>query len=359
MEEKDVYHYTSMRGFHNIIESQTLRFTRSDFMNDSKECSLFYELMKKENNKVLLKDDISADLETIIEKYSLFEHLKQIEKHMNYYIFSLTGKSDNLPMWNYYGNNGVQLQLDKDKLVQVLKQSIKENFNDNFTIIEGAVQYMDSNSTIGDLDEYHYRCCSGKKENISYKESLRERNQQNDFYKEGEGEGIDNFIYSAKKDLQVTLDFLLKNHYISKDEEPENIFKQIYKNCHDQKDRHNKMKFKWEIILNLIALSTLTKIDSYKNEDEFRIVIVNEKIEDNNDDEEYYIANTNDIDFIKPCLIVKNIDISQILKGVVLSPAIKNLPIEEEKYKKTVESYLKKECKENVFVDVSNHMIRW
>lgn len=36
-----------MQGFESIIKNQTIRMTRSDFMNDPNDCKVFYNIVKE------------------------------------------------------------------------------------------------------------------------------------------------------------------------------------------------------------------------------------------------------------------------------------------------------------------------
>lgn len=352
MEEKDVYHYTSMDGFYNIINGKSVRVTRSDFMNDSKECSLFYELIEKEDNKVLLRG-ASDDLKTVIENYSLFDHLKQMEKQMNYYIFSLTKQSDNLPMWYYYGDNGIQLQFKMSELVDLFQDKMKDK--GKYGVIEGSVQYVDGNATVADLKKYDYVYHMSDKQSSSFEELLKKINKK---CTKIWGTEVERIIYFAKLDLQKSLEYLLeKSGSISTTSSPENIFQEIYNNSKDSKK--TKLDFKWEHMLNLIALSALTKTNSYANEDEYRIVLVNEELSSVND-EDYYMNSVNRSSILKPCLMIQEMNIGDILENVTLSPITKNLPISENEYKRVVQYFLKKECHgKEIEVKFSQHSIRW
>lgn len=108
------YHYTSISGFEAILKSGSLRMTRSDFMNDPNDCRVFLDVVKKHIESKPLERFVmegglnyqAATLE-IAKKCPVFEYLEFILQNIPIYILSLTSENDSLPMWNYYGGEGV------------------------------------------------------------------------------------------------------------------------------------------------------------------------------------------------------------------------------------------------------------
>ena len=66
-----LYHYTSVGGFEGIIKNNSIRMTRSEFLNDPYDCHLFVKLVEKylDSNEELVKDTIK----------SLTTHSKEVE----------------------------------------------------------------------------------------------------------------------------------------------------------------------------------------------------------------------------------------------------------------------------------------
>ncbi|MCD7715629.1 MAG: hypothetical protein LUI39_04145 [Lachnospiraceae bacterium] len=77
-EEKKLYHYTSVKGFEGIINNNSIRMTKSDFLNDPSDCNLFITLVDKyiDSNKGIP--------EKIISKLKEEESRKEIIKKIYY-----------------------------------------------------------------------------------------------------------------------------------------------------------------------------------------------------------------------------------------------------------------------------------
>lgn len=61
-EMRNLYHYTNVGGFEGIISNNSIRMTKSDFLNDPTDCHLFITLIERYLNlhpKVFL-DAISS-----------------------------------------------------------------------------------------------------------------------------------------------------------------------------------------------------------------------------------------------------------------------------------------------------------
>ena len=43
----NLYHYTNVSGFEGIINNNSIRMTKSDFLNDPADCHLFITLIDK------------------------------------------------------------------------------------------------------------------------------------------------------------------------------------------------------------------------------------------------------------------------------------------------------------------------
>lgn len=65
----------------------------------------------------------AATLE-IAKKCPVFEYLEFILQNIPIYILSLTSENDSLPMWNYYGGEGVQLCFDSGELLEEMSRAM-------------------------------------------------------------------------------------------------------------------------------------------------------------------------------------------------------------------------------------------
>ena len=77
-----LYHYTSVSGFDGIIRSNSIRMTRSEFLNDPYDCHLFIKLVEKylAEKQTLVKETISnlgkcrKDVEKLYYEADYFIH---------------------------------------------------------------------------------------------------------------------------------------------------------------------------------------------------------------------------------------------------------------------------------------------
>lgn len=109
-----LYHYTSANALSNIIQKQEFWLTKADFMNDISEVTYAVNLFKERLDKANIHEDdkkrIKESLESNI-KEGLFE---------NIYILSLSANRDSLPMWSYYGkSDGYNIEISKDFVSEI------------------------------------------------------------------------------------------------------------------------------------------------------------------------------------------------------------------------------------------------
>lgn len=131
-----LYHYTSLDSFQKMLtgtlskENQcvaespynqqstiTVHLSHIRYMNDTLEYEYF--------NNLLWRAIQSKDLS--ITKDQFAEYIKTVEIFSEPFIFSLSTKSDFLPMWKMYSDNvsGVMIEFDKVKLEKVSNKSYK------------------------------------------------------------------------------------------------------------------------------------------------------------------------------------------------------------------------------------------
>lgn len=120
---KNIYHFTTINTFCDIIKSNSLRLTEDYYLNDRTEYTNFFESLKSNLNN-----------------YDSNEHLKDLFKRIDnlidkkgfskYYIFSTSSSEAILPMWSLYAKqDGVCIEFNKEKLDDLLKRHCDEALN--------------------------------------------------------------------------------------------------------------------------------------------------------------------------------------------------------------------------------------
>jgi hypothetical protein len=120
-----LYHYTSQKGLLGILESKKLWMSSILYLNDSREYTHTFDLIKSElnhHNDILqplgLMNNIFEDIEHIIIGLSN-DPVKD-----NYFIFSLSEIPDDLGQWRGYcpQTGGICIEFDYDKLQSILAE---------------------------------------------------------------------------------------------------------------------------------------------------------------------------------------------------------------------------------------------
>lgn len=91
-----LYHYTSMEALYYIASNNTLLLSNIQDMNDSLECKLFFDILKKDlrKNHNLQEEKIKAVTE-------------QFNKKLNdVFVFSFSAEDDDAAQWERYADNG-------------------------------------------------------------------------------------------------------------------------------------------------------------------------------------------------------------------------------------------------------------
>jgi len=132
-----LYHYTSQKGLLGILQNHKLRMTNIFYMNDSNEFShpmgLFQQEWDKYVNETLEKmnslesfkeepmtlGDISKNVKNFHDR--IFNELCQ-SIGMEIFVFSFSGKGDDLSQWRGYCPNtgGFCIEFDKEKLFDIV-----------------------------------------------------------------------------------------------------------------------------------------------------------------------------------------------------------------------------------------------
>ena len=131
---KKLYHYTSVGGFEGIIKNNSIRMTRSEFLNDPYDCHLFVKLVEKylDSNRELVKNTInglgtcSREVDELYTKKGceLVPYIQYVQSNIGLYVMSFTEAQDAMNMWNYYGNGGMELEFTIEKLVNSLRNTL-------------------------------------------------------------------------------------------------------------------------------------------------------------------------------------------------------------------------------------------
>lgn len=367
---KELYHYTSVGGFEGIISNNSIRMTKSDFLNDPADCYLFVTLVEKyiNSNPEILEnviEKIEGDREKINKLYKergcdLVHYIKYIHKHISLYVMSLTQISDGMNMWNYYGQGGVELIFSIDNLIDSFKKTF---VSEKEFLTEAHVIYANS-----DLDVEKIKVPAFSEFALINKESNNVFEDHRSFIQEKSRYDADQLYYTTKLDKFIeiylksyitTLEYLFNNGEIAIHMSPEDIFDKVFNNV---QKLNNFLYWKHDLSLYMLVLSALIKSDTYEYEDEHRIVYfeynINSKKAKN---EEYAIKHIISGDFIVPYITFKNPDfLKSSLKGMIISPVTKNLPINNETYLETLKKYLSNNGFEDVEkLQYSKHTIRW
>lgn len=159
-EKLDLYHYTTLEGLFAIVSNKTLRLTDYRFLNDKKELSYSISFLEEFLSKKVKSKELSNILKAIeqiknhntntftfcsdtLDGVRLLKENKDCDT--NFYVFSMTNKSDDLALWSMYGKSGCRIKLNSQKLFEYfygIRDAISKN-KGIFDIIRGDVNYCD------------------------------------------------------------------------------------------------------------------------------------------------------------------------------------------------------------------------
>ncbi|PWT26260.1 DUF2971 domain-containing protein [Butyrivibrio fibrisolvens] len=366
-----LFHYTSVSGFEGITNSKTLRFTKSDFLNDPTDCSLFINLIQKylKDNEAVLEDifaknqgDRLEEIKTIYNERGcdLVGYVDYIHRHISLYVMSLTCNQDAMNMWNYYGQGGFELAFSQEKLIQKLKHTL---VSEKEYITGQRVIYTNSKSGVDDISMSSFEnfiLVNKDYDNVfkAHKDYIDNKSYY-DATQLYSTNTLGKFIEIYLKSYIATLKYLLSKSEINADMQPEEIFEKVFNNV---SNLNGYYYWKHDLSLYMIVLSALIKSDSYEYEDEYRIVYFEYNVSDiKTKKEEYITKHIMDGDFICPYVTFKS-DYENLLcdtlLGITISPVTRNLPINNNRYLDTLKSYSSsKGLTKNI--DFSKHTIRW
>ncbi len=367
---ENLYHYTSVDGFEGIIRKNSIRMTKSDFLNDPYDCNLFIKLIEKylKSHPAVLSDAISnlATHQTEVNELyrnkecDLIHYIEYIQKHIGLYVMSLTKKNDGMNMWNYYGHGGMELEFSIDNLVESFRRTF---VSEKEFLTEAKVIYANSELdvekiTVPDFSKFVLI----NKDSKNLFEDHRIFIKENSYYKADQlytTSSLDEFIKTYLKSYVASLEYLLKKANIDLSTSSDNVFNEVFDNI---SKLNNFYYWKHDLSLYMLVLAALIKSDTYEYEDEHRIVYFEYTINsEKRKREEYSMKNLDASRFIYPHITFEKKGLlRESLQSITISPVTSNLPISEDAYIDTLKKFLiSKDFDNSICVRYSKHIIRW
>lgn len=123
-----LYHYTSEAGFKGIVLNNTMRLTLSTQSNDETDTVYIYELIKRNKEKLYLKDKAEHNriIDEVLNSFNKFEErIKNDNLNDEFakpFVLCFTDKKDDKDMWEGYNKNlGYCIGINTEKLQQYSK----------------------------------------------------------------------------------------------------------------------------------------------------------------------------------------------------------------------------------------------
>lgn len=367
---ENLYHYTSVDGFEGIVANNSIRMTKSEFLNDPYDCHLFVKLVKKyldahanELDKIINSlGTHNAEVKTLYKEKGcdLVKYIEYIQRHIGLYVLSLTQKEDEMNMWNYYGHGGMELEFSHEELVNSLRETFasEKEFLTNANVIYANTELDIEKIVVPDFSQFVLM----NKESKNVFKDHRSFIRNNSFYNADQLYSTSNlgkFIEIYAKGYITSLEYLMKQNRINVITSPNTVFECVFDNI---SKLNNFYYWKHDLSLYMLVLSALIKSDTYEYENEYRIVYFEYNINsDKRKDEEYSVKSIGNNRFLYPYITFKKEKmLNSSLKSVIVSPITRNLPIDERTYCDILNKYLiSKGFDESIDIKYSNHMIRW
>lgn len=359
----NLYHYTSMQGFESIIKNQTIRMTRSDFMNDPNDCCAFFNIVEKHIEKIsyeklsegLNLSNKSTKVLEIVKKYPPMDYLRFLVENIPIYVLSLTIEQDSLSMWNYYGKDGIQIIFGANNLLQIISEELVKKEYDY--IISTKVDYIDLNAEIKNIKVHSFNDFKVLNYSVSDNKPIDYQHNIKHFTNENLEFFIESFVTSYINTVAYSL---------SKANNKIEFFKEVFERNRNIINTKADLKFKADIDLYMLILATHLKSDAFKYENETRIAYFNYDLEnDNLKEENYSLSNYYFGTVMKPNIECKSDSFKKnffnMINGVTLSPFTRKIPFDIDKYKRIICDFINKNGgnlkKESI--KLSNLNIRW
>lgn len=98
-----VYHYTSAEGLNGILQSQEIRLTRWDSLNDISEHAYIHDVIRECIQEIEIDETFKINVSALNQMILSFKNpLSCIQTDKNMYVASFSKNDDCLPMWTYY-----------------------------------------------------------------------------------------------------------------------------------------------------------------------------------------------------------------------------------------------------------------
>ena len=365
-----LYHYTSVSGFDGIIRSNSIRMTRSEFLNDPYDCHLFIKLVEKylAEKQTLVKETISnlgkcrKDVEKLYYEAGcdLVAYIEYIQSHIGLYVMSLTEEQDAMNMWNYYGNGGMELEFDVDKLADSLRRTFasEREFLSKSKVIYANTDYSIENIIVPDFSQFVLVNRDSKDIFGEHRKFINE----NSFYKADqlyETSNLAKFIDTYLKGYVTSMEYLLNKGIIATNTPADKVYESIFDNI---SKLNNFYYWKNDLSLYMLVLSALIKSDTYQYENEYRIVYFENTINtEKRKTEEYGMKSIDANQFLYPFVSFEDERLlNDAILNIIISPMTNNLPIDNDLYEKTIRRFLLSCGYDNeVGINYSKHKIRW
>lgn len=133
----EIYHYTSPDGLKGILESNSLHFTHTYFLNDKSELVYTYVLILEilPNLKNKLDEELYKvlfDRAEYVTSSNYFNHESSVLFREEFYVASFSQDSDNLSLWNNYTKSndktGYNLKFVSNDLIETIRKRLPESF---------------------------------------------------------------------------------------------------------------------------------------------------------------------------------------------------------------------------------------
>lgn len=351
-----ITHYTSVEGFYSIIVNDNLRMTRSEFMNDPSDSRMLGKMIDEYLKKSGKEEEILEkykNVKSIYEKATAMDYIRFVQKAIPLYVLSFTDKADEMEFWNYYGNGGVQLNIDQTEL---LTNMVNKLANEEEYLACAPVIYTSEKQELKDiqlkapLETFNIL---GKNNQSVFEEHMKKLDPKHkQLY---EINNVQKFVDYFVNDYCLSLVYL--SEQISDMSSSDEIMKKVFEN---QITANNKMIFKKDFLIYMILLSALVKTDSYEYENETRIVYFeNSLLNKKNKEDQYELKTILGQKYIRPYVEFDNIQLQCALKSIVISPLTRNIPIDDNLYRNVVMHFLESNKYTNIDVNISKHKCRW
>lgn len=162
-ENVNLYHYTTLDGLYGIVSNKTIRLTDYRFLNDKKELVHSIDFLETilngyEKNKYIgyisealtaIRSNQASDFICCGKDKNGTTLLRQRTKvKTNFYILSMTRKSDDLALWSMYGKSGCRIKFNSQKLFEFFNKVRDEIATKGiFDYVGGNVLYGDTAKT--------------------------------------------------------------------------------------------------------------------------------------------------------------------------------------------------------------------